>query len=154
MDALIKSLRPANTSELKPSETKPLDVRPAELDPSEFLAAAVRPDQPRPSRSEAEAAVQTLLSYIGENPDREGFFQALDDRLELGARRGGGEAGVGALRRGPFAVDRRRERPCDFRRRRKPLDTALHHIEIARAADPARMASAAIVTRAGSPTLG
>src|SRR6202042_1374389 len=79
MDALIKSLRPANTSELKPSETKPSetkpsDVRPAELDPSEFLAAAVRADQPRPSRSEAESAVQTLLSYIGENPGREGLL--------------------------------------------------------------------------------
>ena len=74
MDALIKSLRPANTSEPKPSETKPLDVRPAELDPSEFLAAAVRADQPRPSRSEAESAVQTLLSYIGENPGREGLL--------------------------------------------------------------------------------
>src|ERR1700722_9824441 len=79
MDALIKSLRPANTSEPKPSETKPseakpLDVRPAELDPAEFLAAAVRPDQPRPARSEAEAAVQTLLSYIGENTGREGLL--------------------------------------------------------------------------------
>ena len=74
MDALIKSLRPANTSELKATETKPLDVRPAELDPSEFLAAAVRPDQPRPSRSEAEAAVQTLLSYIGEDTGREGLL--------------------------------------------------------------------------------
>ena len=48
--------------------------RPAELDPSEFLAAAVRADQPRPSRAEAEAAVHTLLSYIGENPDREGLL--------------------------------------------------------------------------------
>jgi len=79
MDALIKSLRPANPSEprstgLKPPETKPADVRPAELDPSEFLAAAVSPDQPRPSRSEAEAAVQTLLSYIGENTGREGLL--------------------------------------------------------------------------------
>src|SRR6202000_1111931 len=74
MDALIKSLRPTNTSEPKPSDTKPLDVRPAELDPSEFLAAAVRPAQPRPARPEAEAALQTLLSYIGENPDREGLL--------------------------------------------------------------------------------
>ena len=74
MDALIKSLRPANTSEQKATETKPLDVRPAELDPSEFLAAAVRADQPRPSRSEAEAAVQTLLSYIGEDTGREGLL--------------------------------------------------------------------------------
>ena len=66
MDALIKSIRPN-----KPSDGKSPDVRPAELDPSEFLAAAVRADQPRPSRAEAEAAVQTLLSYIGEDPARE-----------------------------------------------------------------------------------
>ena len=47
---------------------------PAELDPVGFLAAAVRADQPRPSRAEAEAAVQTLLGYIGENPAREGLL--------------------------------------------------------------------------------
>ena len=46
-------------------------------------------------------------------------FQALDDRLELGARGGGGEAGVRALRRGAFAVDRRSQRSRDFRRRRE-----------------------------------
>ena len=88
MDALIKSLRPKTSdskpsdvkpSDVKPSdvrssEAKPADVRPAELDPSEFLAAAVRADQPRPSRGEAEAAVQTLLCYIGENPGREGLL--------------------------------------------------------------------------------
>jgi GTP cyclohydrolase I len=84
MDALIKSLRPGKAPDIKPSEIKPSDVkpseqripdaRPAELDPSEFLAAAVRADQPRPSRAEAEAAVQTLLGYIGENPDREGLL--------------------------------------------------------------------------------
>jgi GTP cyclohydrolase I len=66
MDALIKSLRPGKSSELP-------ETRPAELDPSEFLAAAVRADQPRPSRAEAEQAVQTLLGYIGENPSREGL---------------------------------------------------------------------------------
>src|SRR3979411_2546044 len=69
MDALIKSLRPG-----KPSDVKTPEPRPAELDPSEFLAAAVRADQPRPSRAEAEQAVQTLLGYIGENPDREGLL--------------------------------------------------------------------------------
>src|ERR1041384_3487869 len=78
MDALIKSLRPGKPSEVKPSEVKASDARiaearPAELDPSEFLAVAVRADQPRPSRAEAEQAVQTLLGYIGENPDREGL---------------------------------------------------------------------------------
>src|SRR6185436_7781095 len=64
VDALIKSLTPRKAPE----------ARPAELDPSEFLAAAVRADQPRPSRAEAEHAVHTLLSYIGENPGREGLI--------------------------------------------------------------------------------
>src|ERR1700691_733043 len=63
MDALIKALRP---------DAKP-ETRPAELDPAEFMAAAVRADQPRPSRAEAEQAVQILLGYIGENPAREGL---------------------------------------------------------------------------------
>src|ERR1700736_6375800 len=79
MDALIKSLRPGKPSDVRPSDVKPAESkvpegRPAELDPSEFLAAAVRADQPRPSRAEAEQAVQTLLGYIGENPDREGLL--------------------------------------------------------------------------------
>ena len=64
MDALIKSLRP----------NKPADAKPGELDPSEFMAAAVRADQPRPSRAEAEEAVKTLLAYIGENTGREGLL--------------------------------------------------------------------------------
>ena len=29
---------------------------------------------PRPSRSEAEAAVRTLIAYIGDNPAREGLL--------------------------------------------------------------------------------
>ena len=74
MDALIKSLRPGKPSDIKSSDAKTPETRPAELDPSEFLAAAVRADQPRPSRAEAEAAVHTLLGYIGENPDREGLL--------------------------------------------------------------------------------
>jgi GTP cyclohydrolase IA len=78
MDALIKSLRPGKPSEVKSSEVKSPDMapetRPAELDPAEFLAAAVRADLPRPSRGEAEQAVLTLLSYIGENPGREGLL--------------------------------------------------------------------------------
>ena len=65
MDALIKAIRP---------DAKPPETRPAELDPAEFMAAAVRADQPRPSRAEAEQAVQTLLGYIGENPAREGLL--------------------------------------------------------------------------------
>lgn len=68
MDAVIKPLRAG-----KPADPKISD-RPAELDPAEFLAAAIRPDQPRPSRQEAEQAVQTLLAYIGEDPTREGLL--------------------------------------------------------------------------------
>src|SRR6267154_1244337 len=74
MDALIKPLRPGKPSDLKSSDSRMPDARPAELDPSEFLAAAVRADQPRPSRAEAEAAVQTLLGYIGEDTSREGLL--------------------------------------------------------------------------------
>jgi GTP cyclohydrolase I len=70
MDALIKPLR----GNQKPPDVKAPEFRPAELDPSEFLAAAVRADQPRPSRAEAEHAVKTLLGYIGENPAREGLL--------------------------------------------------------------------------------
>src|ERR1700755_2938722 len=69
MDALIKPIRPN-----KPTDAKLPESRPAELDPAEFLPAAVRADQPRPSRAEAEYAVQTLLAYIGENPAREGLL--------------------------------------------------------------------------------
>src|SRR5665213_2708839 len=79
MDALIKSLRPNQPSDGKSSDPKAAasktpDMRAADLDPAEFLAAAVRADQPRPSRSEAEQAVQILLNYIGENPQREGLL--------------------------------------------------------------------------------
>ena len=85
MDALIKPLRGGKPSEVKSNDAKSSgatssfgakssEFRPAELDPSEFLAAAVQPDQARPSRHEAETAVKTLLSYIGENPDREGLL--------------------------------------------------------------------------------
>jgi GTP cyclohydrolase I len=37
------------------------------------IGDAFDPVVPRPSRSEAEAAVRTLLAYIGENPSREGL---------------------------------------------------------------------------------
>src|ERR1700736_1484624 len=73
MDAIIKPLRSSKSPDLKSPAPKSQDFRPAELDPSEFLEAAIRPDVPRPSRSEAEDAVQTLLAYIGENPMREGL---------------------------------------------------------------------------------
>jgi GTP cyclohydrolase I len=40
---------------------------------SDHVRAAPAPAVPRPSRGEAEAAVRTLLAYIGDNPDREGL---------------------------------------------------------------------------------
>ncbi|MGZ3361700.1 MAG: GTP cyclohydrolase I FolE [Xanthobacteraceae bacterium] len=40
---------------------------------SDHVRAAPEPAGPRPSRGEAEAAVRTLLAYIGDNPDREGL---------------------------------------------------------------------------------
>ncbi len=75
MDAIIKPIR--NAADAAKSGAAAGDgkkeFRPAQLDPSEFLAAAIDPEQNRPSRAEAEKAVQTLLSYIGENPEREGL---------------------------------------------------------------------------------
>jgi GTP cyclohydrolase I len=41
---------------------------------SEHVRAAPQPTVPRPSRGEAEAAVRTLLAYIGDNPEREGLL--------------------------------------------------------------------------------
>ena len=32
------------------------------------------PVEPRPSREQAEAAVRTLIAYVGDNPDREGLL--------------------------------------------------------------------------------
>ncbi|TAK49391.1 MAG: GTP cyclohydrolase I FolE [Xanthobacteraceae bacterium] len=56
MDAVIKPLR-AQLS----------------LDPH-GAADRLLPGLPRPTRAEAEAAVRTLLGYIGESPDREGLI--------------------------------------------------------------------------------
>ncbi len=42
---------------------------------SEHVRAAPAPAVPRPSRDEAEAAVRTLLAYIGDNPAREGLAE-------------------------------------------------------------------------------
>src|ERR1700758_3366559 len=47
---------------------KPVLPLPAEI------GDAADPIVPRPSRSDAEAAVRTLLAYIGENPAREGLL--------------------------------------------------------------------------------
>ena len=41
---------------------------------SEHVSKAPEPVTPRPSREQAEAAVRTLIAYIGDNPDREGLL--------------------------------------------------------------------------------
>ena len=50
--------------------TKKLAVPPLPAD----LRAEAEMVVPRPSRSEAEQAVRTLLAYVGDNPDREGLL--------------------------------------------------------------------------------
>ena len=63
MDAVVKSF---------PKTTAPAPEKAAL---SDHVRAAPEPAVPRPSRQEAEAAVRTLLSYIGDNPDREGLVE-------------------------------------------------------------------------------
>jgi GTP cyclohydrolase I len=41
---------------------------------SDHVSKAPEPVSPRPSREQAEAAVRTLLAYIGDNPAREGLL--------------------------------------------------------------------------------
>ena len=61
MDAVVK-----NFPKSAPAAEKPL---------SDHVRAAPAPAVPRPSRDEAEAAVRTLLAYIGDNPGREGLVE-------------------------------------------------------------------------------
>src|SRR3981081_3938254 len=58
MDAVVKNFPKTN-----PLEKSALDH-----------ARAPDPSVARPSRQEAEAAVRTLLAYVGDNPDREGLL--------------------------------------------------------------------------------
>jgi GTP cyclohydrolase I len=85
MDAVIKPLRAASSSDSSPEKSvvSPGDPR------AEYLAAPVDPNAPRPSRAEAEEAVKTLLAYIGENSAREGlvdtprrFVEAWDELFQ------------------------------------------------------------------------
>src|SRR5688572_30155485 len=39
---------------------------------ADHVRSAPQPVSPRPSREEAEAAVRTLIAYIGDDPNREG----------------------------------------------------------------------------------
>jgi GTP cyclohydrolase I len=56
----------------------PLGSNPASTDTNppltDHVSKAPEPVSPRPSRAQAEAAVRTLLAYIGDNPDREGLL--------------------------------------------------------------------------------
>jgi len=84
MDARIKPLRAKVPSETKiPPDKK--DV-PPDMPGAEYLATPIDPSLPRPSRAEAEQAVKTLLSYIGDDFSREGlvdtprrFVEAYDE---------------------------------------------------------------------------
>ena len=63
MDAVVKNF--PKTAAVAATEASAL---------SDHVRAAPAPAVPRPSRGEAEAAVRTLLAYIGDNPDREGLL--------------------------------------------------------------------------------
>jgi GTP cyclohydrolase I len=62
MDAIVK---PANVKPFPKGSTSPL---------SDHVRAAPQPVADRPSREQAEAAVRTLIAYIGDNPEREGLL--------------------------------------------------------------------------------
>ncbi len=64
MDAVIKPLRGASSSDNSPEKKAGSPADPG----------ADNPNTPRPSRAEAEQAVQTLLAYIGEDSAREGLI--------------------------------------------------------------------------------
>jgi GTP cyclohydrolase IA len=42
---------------------------------SDHVRAVPQPVEPRPSREQAEAAVRTLIAYVGDNPEREGLAE-------------------------------------------------------------------------------
>ena len=62
MDAVVKNF----------PKTAPAAEKPAL---SDHVRAAPAPAVPRPAREEAEAAVRTLLAYIGDDPGREGLVE-------------------------------------------------------------------------------
>jgi len=63
MDAVVKNFpKPAPAAEKQPAL-------------SDHVRAAPAPAVPRPAREDAEAAVRTLLAYIGDDPDREGLVE-------------------------------------------------------------------------------
>jgi GTP cyclohydrolase I len=61
MDAVVKNF--------------PKTAAPEKAALSDHVRAAPAPAVPRPSRTEAESAVRTLLAYIGDDPTREGLVE-------------------------------------------------------------------------------
>ena len=68
MDAVVKNFPKSAASAVS-------SAAPDKAMLSEHVRAAPAPALPRPSREEAEAAVRTLLAYIGDNPGREGLLE-------------------------------------------------------------------------------
>src|SRR5262249_38781151 len=58
----------------KPGIVQPFPKGSSPTTLSDHVRAAPRPVADRPSREQAEAAVRTLIAYIGDNPDREGLL--------------------------------------------------------------------------------
>ena len=77
MDAVVKLLRAQAENEDKARKhVKHLQAQAKRHDDAPQDAAADEAHDPaRPSKREAEAAVRTLLAYIGEDPDREGLLE-------------------------------------------------------------------------------
>ena len=69
MDAIVKPW-PKGPASTQSTTSTPPDVSTL----SDHVRAAPQPVSDRPSRDQAEAAVRTLLAYIGDNPAREGLL--------------------------------------------------------------------------------
>src|SRR6266481_5046183 len=66
-----KAWRRSNGETVMDAVVKPWPKQPL----SDHVRAVPQPAEPRPSREDAEAAVRTLIAYIGDNPDREGLVE-------------------------------------------------------------------------------
>ena len=99
------------------------------------MTKAPEPVSPRPSRAEAEAAVRTLIAYIGDNPNREGLLdtpkrvvgayeelyrgyrecpaETLELAVPAGLEAGGGPAVPFAAVHAAYVAEQRRRRVAD-----------------------------------------
>lgn len=73
MDAVDTVFKTQNENPDAKAPSRPDGAR-KDISPKLPTAALLVASTPRPSREEAEAAVRTLLAYIGENPAREGLL--------------------------------------------------------------------------------